>query len=111
MKITVKKTVEEEVEVKLPYFFKTLTSYVAVLSEKKTVTVSALSSVSSVAIYQTGSVNTLCFDMEDSVEITAAEFHDQMLSAINNITIELHNIAALQQNEFIKNENLKSEGY
>lgn len=111
MKLKVKKTVEEEVEVKLPYFFKTPTSYVAVLSEEKTATISALTNVSSVAIYPIGNVDTLGFDMENSIEITAAEFHEQILSAINNITIELHNISALQQNEFIRNENLKSEGY
>ena len=108
MKITVKKTVESVVEITLPYFFKTKWNYVAVLNENG------------------GFINVevgdgvkdhkwvdpfIVFADQERTEITAKEFHEAMLTEINNLTLKLHNIAALQQNEFIKNETLKSEGY
>ena len=108
MKITVKKTVEEVIEITLPYFFKTKWSYVAVLNENGGfVNVEVGDGVKD----QKWADPFVVYADQECTEITAKEFHEAMLTEINNLTLKLHNIAALQQNEFIKNVTLNADGY
>lgn len=110
MEIKVKKTTEEVIEITLPYFFKTSISYVAVLSEEGYLEVNKNSTESGVAekhfcnAFQT-------YGTFDRTEITAQEFHEAMLQEINELTVKLHNISAMSENQFIKDVSLNAEGY
>ena len=51
------------------------------------------------------------FSNIDKTKITAYEFYSKLQEAISELTIELHNVSTLIKNDFIENEQLKSEGY
>ena len=108
MKTTVKKTVEEVIEVTLPYFFKTKHNYVAVLNENG----GYINIEVGDGIKDQKWVNPfVVFADQERVEITAQEFHEAMLREINELTIKLHNISAMSENQFIKDVSLNAEGY
>ena len=44
-------------------------------------------------------------------DCTPEEFHAALLQTINELTIELNNVAKSIKNEFIENEELKQKGY
>ena len=105
MSLKIKKTVEVELDIALPYFGKTHGQTVAILENGKTFKIF----VNCIFITETvdeGIINEL--EKGYYKEISKADFIMEYQHTANNIYIEMMNVKGQSENEFIKNVSIAS---
>jgi hypothetical protein len=100
----VKKVIEEEVDVHFPCYQKGLVTYVLWLSEEESIWIE-----NSICFHGIKENHILLYH-EFGEPCTEEEFKSAYQEALNREMLNFHNLFS-KENEFIKNEGLKQEGY